>query len=131
MLPVVDRKLRMEALTKNLRYEYPKNFARKVLVDLVLADHTYARPSSLDPEFNRIHSTSLLFTKTQPETQDNESVEEEIDIERTEETVDVKVKYDGSSGKRQMTEIEECFKAINCDEHWQEEDQFSRYTLPV
>ncbi|XP_065071597.1 KAT8 regulatory NSL complex subunit 3-like [Rhopilema esculentum] len=126
MLPVVDRKLRMEALTKNLRYEYPKNFARKVLVDLVLADHTYARPSSLDPEFNRIHSTSLLFTKSQPDTKDDESVEEEIDIERTEETADIKVKYDGNNGKRQMTEMEECFKAINCDEHWQEEDQFLR-----
>ena len=113
MLPAIDRKIRMDNI--------PKNFARKIFVDLVFADHTYAKASSLDPEFNRIHSTSLLFTKPK---EDEET--DIIDIEGVLECKDAKLNYDEETGKKQMFELEQCYNALHEVDGWQEDDQITR-----
>lgn len=124
MLPLGDRKIRMESVGKGLRYDVPVSYARKILVDLVLADHTYARASSLDPEFNRTHLTSLLFTKQEDaEDDDNDAV----DVENIAESKNSLPIYDSDAGKKQMSELERCFTALQDEASWQEEDSISRY----
>ena len=124
MLPVLDRKIRMENIGKSLRYDIPINIARKILLDLVLADHTYAKASSLDPEFNRIHSTSLLFTKPEDVDDDDTVI---INIEEVEERKGTKLIFDKDAGRKGMSELEECFKSLQEDGGWQEEDVITRY----
>lgn len=101
----------------------PVSYARKILLDLVLADHTYAKASALDPEFNRTHLTSLLFKKAQEVADDDDLA---IDVETFVESKDVLVDFDRDAGKKQMAELEEGLKALQENDNWQEEDQIIR-----
>ena len=119
----MDRKIRLENIGKSLSYDIPMSSARKILVDLVFADHTYAKASSLDPEFNRIHSTNLLFAKPEDASEDNTDV---IDIEGVVECKETKLNYDEEAGRKQMSELEQCFEALHEVDGWQEDDQITR-----
>ena len=127
MLQSLDgRRLRMEAFGKGIRYDFPINQTRKMIVDFILGDHTYARHSSLDPEFNRIHSTYLLFTKPDHEQNEVEADGGDIDVVTTDEKKRSSITFDDAEGRKQMTDLEQCFYSLQKEEAWQEEDQFSR-----
>ena len=126
MLPAVGRRISTDGAGKGLNYEFPMSVARKILLDLVFADHTYSKAPSLDPEFNRIHSTSLLFSTPEEAVINEDDI---IDIEGVGECKEAKLNYDEEAGRMQMSELEQCYKAMLEMDGWQEDDQIIRLNM--
>ena len=110
-------------------YQFPRIVSRRRLLELIFSEHTYAKPFSLDPDFNRTHSTRvLLFSRAERKLFEGheDARNEEIEILEDEKPEEPLVTYDKSSAKEQFSELEECFETLLKEESWQEEDNLSR-----
>ena len=103
---------------------------RHVILELILSEHTYAKPISLHPDYNRIHSAKVLqFLREDSETvppKDEAEDDVDIDIETIQPAPESRIGYDGSKAKSMMTEIERCFNALKQDGTFSDDEQISR-----
>eukprot|EP00794_Sanderia_malayensis_P005273 gene5273-5939_t len=110
-------------------YETPKKFTRQQLLELIYLEHTYSKPASLDPDFNRTHLTNvlpLLRADSKAKDEGSEEILGEIDVLGSSREDESPVGYDKISAVNQMSELEQCFQSLVKDESWQEDDALSR-----